>query len=182
MKKTAVMTGGLLIAISVTAVQLACDCEECRRRAASGKQFTMAELDALNRTHDTHDQTDTGHDEHAHDHSNHDEHDHAAHDEAPHGHECKDKGCAHDEVAAHPHAGCSHGHDEHIQNEDDHGAPDGLKVTDDMAVAIGLEVERAVGGRVARSVTFPAEIKLNRDRHASVRPRYDSRVREVSRR
>jgi cobalt-zinc-cadmium efflux system membrane fusion protein len=48
-----------------------------------------------------------------------------------------------------------------------------------MAKKIGLQIHEAEGGQVSRSVVFPAEIKLNRDRSAAVSPRYASIVRQV---
>lgn len=43
----------------------------------------------------------------------------------------------------------------------------------------GVEVQSAAGGLVERQVTFPAEIKVNRNRFAAVSPRYASTVREL---
>ena len=44
---------------------------------------------------------------------------------------------------------------------------------------MGIQIREAKGGTVARSSVFPAEIKLNSDRAASVSPRYPSIVRQV---
>lgn len=187
MKKTAwVLMGGLLIALNVVAQQLPCDCEDCRRRAASGKQFTMTELDALNQPAKR--EAGTGQkpraeaeDHHADDAHDHDHDDHAAPAKAACGSGCADTGCADTKAAAKPEQHDHDGHADHDEGCDHDGHVDagGVEVTGDMAATIGLKVERATGGQVAQSVTFPAEIKINRDRHASVRPRYNSRVREV---
>lgn len=42
-----------------------------------------------------------------------------------------------------------------------------------------LEIKAAAGGLVERQVTFPAEIRINRNRFAAVSPRYVSTVREL---
>lgn len=57
--------------------------------------------------------------------------------------------------------------------EDEHGhdhAP---------AVMEGMVVKEAEGGRIARHVSFPAEVVLNRDRVVTVSPPYPSIIREV---
>ena len=43
----------------------------------------------------------------------------------------------------------------------------------------GVEIHEAEGGTIAKTAVFPAEIELNRDRSASVSPRYASIVRQV---
>jgi cobalt-zinc-cadmium efflux system membrane fusion protein len=69
--------------------------------------------------------------------------------------------------------------DEHAGH--DHGAEvaSGIEITPEMADKIGIQVYEAAGGSIINAVTFPAEIKLNRDRTAAVSPRYASIVRQV---
>jgi cobalt-zinc-cadmium efflux system membrane fusion protein len=195
MKNLLLLTGSLLIAANVFAEQLPCDCEDCRRRAALGKPFTMPELDALNpaatekpaaaeeaaeahdHEHEGHDHDVHSEDEHPHDPPEHDQ-DEAAHD---HGATCASE-CATSDA---PGSACAHGHDEdeHGHHDDahhDHGEAGGVVVTSEMAEVIGLSITRAAGGAVAQVETFPAEIRLNRDRNASVRAKYASKVREVA--
>jgi cobalt-zinc-cadmium efflux system membrane fusion protein len=47
------------------------------------------------------------------------------------------------------------------------------------AVPAAFEIKTAAGGLVERQVTFPAEIKLNRNRFATVSPRYAGTIREL---
>jgi cobalt-zinc-cadmium efflux system membrane fusion protein len=47
------------------------------------------------------------------------------------------------------------------------------------AASIDIEIHSAAGGLIERKVTFPAEIRLNRDRFAAISPRYAGTVREL---
>ncbi len=47
------------------------------------------------------------------------------------------------------------------------------------AEASALEIKMAAGGLIERQVTFPAEVRINRDRFAAVSPRYAGLVREL---
>lgn len=61
-----------------------------------------------------------------------------------------------------------------------HEEEGGVSIPAEMAQKIGLQTRAAEGGTISKSVVFPAEIKLNRDRAAAVSPRYASIVRHVS--
>jgi cobalt-zinc-cadmium efflux system membrane fusion protein len=83
------------------------------------------------------------------------------------------------EHGAEEHAGCNHDHDSHDGH--DHGAAsEGVELAEEMAEKVGVQIREARGGTLSKAVVFPAEIKLNRDRSASVSPRYASIVRQVS--
>ena len=43
----------------------------------------------------------------------------------------------------------------------------------------GVEIKPATGGLIERQFTFPAEIKMNRNRYAAVSPRYAGTIREL---
>jgi cobalt-zinc-cadmium efflux system membrane fusion protein len=180
--------------------ELACDCPSCREKAASGKEFTLpalraledevAEQDAL----PAHDHAETGHD-----HGSVEDHDH----DADTGLSCgtAEVCCPHDEPPApedapHSHAGdgvlhhASHdeqesaehdSHAAHVLGSDDgnHHGVDEIELSADMIQKAGIQVHVAKGGVIARASVFPAEIKLNRDRTAAVSPRYSSIVRQV---
>lgn len=72
------------------------------------------------------------------------------------------------------HAGEVTEHDDHEGH--DHGTGPQASV---HAEHDELELEVAAGGTVARVVTFPAEIQINRDRAAAVSPKYAGTVREL---
>ncbi len=65
----------------------------------------------------------------------------------------------------HEHEGCSHSEE--------------IELSGELADKVGLQIFEAESGTIATSAIFPAEIKLNRDRTASVSPRYSSIVRSV---
>ena len=90
------------------------------------------------------------------------------HDDHDHDHEP-----AFDEALdAHP-EDCDHDHD-HAEEE---AAP--LAVDPEIAARIGMDLRPAAGGPVTRSALFPAEVVVNRDRAASVAPRYPGPVRAL---
>jgi cobalt-zinc-cadmium efflux system membrane fusion protein len=99
--------------------------------------------------------------------------DHGSHED----HEGHDHGVAESE---HDHATCG-GEDHGSHDGHDHGdhADGGIELSEEMIKKIGLKILEAKGGTVEISSTFPAEIKLNRDRSASVSPRFPSVVRQV---
>lgn len=84
-------------------------------------------------------------------HEGHEGHNHAAAEEARHD---DHEGCDNPEEAGHD----AQGHQEESAQ---------------------LEIETAEGGRVQRMVSFPAEIQVNRDRAASVSPKYAGTVRKL---
>ena len=107
--------------------------------------------------HDDHsgEKNDDHKDEDAHvDHSDEDEHD------------------EHDDEAAHAE------HDGHSSEmkEEEEGV---LEISPEMAKKIGLKTAKATNGEIHQFITLPAEIQLNRDKLASVSPRYASTVRQV---
>lgn len=82
------------------------------------------------------------------------------------------------------HIDCDHDHEEievHDHEEANaHGhAAEGMEPSLEMAEKAGVQIREAQGGTIARSVVFPSEIKLNRDRAAAVSPRYPSVIRQV---
>lgn len=144
-----------------------CDCPSCKEKGAT--KFTLPGLEGLNRTESCEEEHDhSAHEEHA-AHASCEGHDHAAHDHAAHEHQAE--ASAHDEHEGHEHdLGCSgHGHEEE----------GGLEVSPDIAKKIGIEMNAATGGTISKSVVFPAEINLNRDRAAAVSARYPSVIRQV---
>lgn len=162
MKKTATLLIPLLFAAYAFAQQAqtelpACDCPDCREKAASGEAgFTLPGLEGLNAGDESDNQVS---EEHDHTEEQRDEpagHDHAGQDEADH-----------DDPEVHDHEALGHGHA---------GA---AELHDGTAGKVGIRVYEAEGGTIARTSVFPAEIKLNRDRTASVSPRYASIVRQV---
>jgi cobalt-zinc-cadmium efflux system membrane fusion protein len=162
-----------------------CDCPSCREKAASGREFTLPGLEGLEEGP----QTDGTRNEHTEPAQAHDEHepgesccpsDSAATD-APHDHEggSRHDHADHDEHEDHePHVG--HHHDADVEGHD-HGDHDGgeIELSDETIAKLGLQIMEARGAAVARSSTFPAEIKLNRDQTAAVSPRYPSIIRQV---
>jgi len=178
MKKLLVIWGGLLVAIHAfgqnnTTTEVGCSCPSCIAKAA-GKTppFTLPGLQELNAGLENTSAPEQGTDDQVHD-----EHVECAHDHveqaslpaqahAGHGHSSDGQA----EMPA-THAGCDHGH-----SAEEGG---GLELSVEMMEKIGLQVREAGGGTIAKTVVFPAEIKLNRDRAAAVSPRYASIVRQV---
>ena len=74
------------------------------------------------------------------------------------------------------HADCDHDHEGHGHSAEEEG---GLELSAEVAGKVGVQIHEAGGGTIAKTVVFPAEIKLNRDRAAAVSPRYASIVRQV---
>ncbi|MBM4153122.1 MAG: HlyD family efflux transporter periplasmic adaptor subunit, partial [Kiritimatiellaceae bacterium] len=100
--------------------------------------------------------------------SDHDSHAHATEDADADSHQ------------EHDHHACGGGkHDDHAGHDHGDSADGGIKLSQAMIEKIGLKVLQAQGGTVALSSTFPATIQLNRDRTASVSPRFPSLVRQV---
>ncbi len=161
--KTTTMILMFLVAVTVafaqqTANELpACDCPDCREKAASGETgFSLPGLEELNEEETMHDH-DAG--EHAHAAVRQDDHE------------------QHDHAEDHDHV---HGGDEAaLPAEHDHGSDEALKIDNVMAQEAGLRVSEAESGIIAKHSVFPAEIKLNRDQTAAVSPRYASVVRQV---
>lgn len=156
MKKLFLFVGGLVLAVNMFAQEPVCDCEECRRKAASGKRFTLPALQGLEEEKEQacqpasceHDHETTAHDAHA----GH-EHDHGSH--------------------AGPDR-CAHGdHDHHAHSDG------GVELSTDMIEKVGIRIHEAEGGTITKATVFPAQIKLNRDTTAAVSPRYASIVRQV---
>jgi cobalt-zinc-cadmium efflux system membrane fusion protein len=139
--------------------------------------------------HHDHEAEEAGHDDHeGHDHdaeeAGHDEHE--GHDHAAEKAEHDDpEGCDHTAEEATPDEHEGHDHAAEEAGQDDHSAcggheeEGGLEVSAEMAAKLGLKVAEAKGGIISKSVVFPAEITLNRDRAAAVSPRYASVIRQV---
>jgi cobalt-zinc-cadmium efflux system membrane fusion protein len=93
----------------------------------------------------------------------------------------------HNDNAGHDHGvndnddGDRSGHDHGANDGDDHGdhADGVIELPEEIINKVGLKIQAAQGGTVALSSTFPAEIRLNRNRSASVSPPYPSIVIEV---
>ena len=196
MNKQILIFGWLLLAGFAFAQEPACDCADCREKAAAaveGRRFTLPGLEGLNEPEDACD------DEHDHDHGQtrvsapHEEHDHEdnveqtllsahsehnGHDHASHkGHQHTGEGdacCPSEAPAAVP-----HDHDTHAEHDHGDEAGGGIELSDEIIATLGIQVQEAKGGTVARTSVFPAEIKLNRDRAAAVSPRYPSIVRQM---
>jgi cobalt-zinc-cadmium efflux system membrane fusion protein len=160
MKKILVIWGCLLVVINVTGQQEtneACNCPSCLAKASGEKlPFTLSGLKGLNE--------DLAGDE----------------QQSPSNALMKESSSLeaqeHDEHEGPGHGAEEAGHEDHEGH--DNGAGD-LALSAEMAGKIGLQVQEAKSGTIARSVVFPAEIKLNRDRAAAVSPRYASIVRQV---
>lgn len=150
------LTGTYALAQQTATELPSCDCPDCRAKAASGdSSYTLSGLEGLN-----------------------------ADDEA-HNHDPGENGPADEEHSDHD------GHDHEEQGEDDHDDREGhdhaehdlggvvVDVHDGPADEVGIRVYEAEGGAIVKTSAFPAEIKLNRDRTATVSPRYASIVRQV---
>ncbi len=161
--KTTLILILLLAASRVLAQQpdtepLACDCPDCREKAAAGPGFTLPGLEGLNEPEATDD------------HGLGEQHEHGEHDHAE-----KEEGCCpedhghadHGHVDAAEHAGHAHEHETQVE------------VSTGIAENAGIQACEAEGGIIAKTSVFPAEIKLNRDHAAAVSPRYASVVRQV---
>jgi cobalt-zinc-cadmium efflux system membrane fusion protein len=161
----AVLMAGVIMVQAQTCATGDCNCASCV--AKNEGKFTLPGLQGL-------EEQGTGSGEQdelaGHDHGTMEE----VHD-APEGHDHEaeiDEQAGHDQKAEiDDHAG--HDHSAHAEE----GA--GVLLSAEMAKKIGLQIHEAEGGQVSRSVVFPAEIKLNRDRSAAVSPRYASIVRQV---
>lgn len=171
MKKTTLILGSLLLG-SIAFGQHGshgaegCDCPSCLEKAASGKTFTLPGLQGLEQPDEhaecnhTHEAEEIELDEHA-------------------GHDHGDEPAEADEHAGHNHGEEEGAVDEHAGHAHGVEVEGGIEITSEMADKIGLQVHEAEGGSVAKTVTFPAEIKLNRDRTVSISPRYASIVKSV---
>ena len=172
MKKAILMMGCLMLGAVVFAQSSShgaggCDCPSCLEKAASGKEFTLPGLEGLEELDEhagcNHGAEESPVDEHA-------GHDHGA-----------------EEVDVDEHANCAHDHaseeEEHTDHEGhdhgDHAEGVGIELSDEMVKTMGIQIQEAEAGSIEMASVFPAEIKLNRDRMASVSPRYPSIVREV---
>ena len=136
--------------------------------------------------HDDHDDKDNEHDSHIEVVDVHDEHTESEdeHDEHEgHGHvenkksldehdDCDDKNDEHDS-----HIEGVEVHDE--QTEEEHEEEKGIFVSPEMIKTVGIKMEKAHGGAIARYTTLPAEIKLNRNKHTGISPKYASTVRQI---
>ena len=181
MKKLLVTLGGLLVAIHAfgqnnNTTGAGCSCPSCVAKAA-GKTlpFTLPGLQELNTGLENTTAPEQGTDDQAHDEHVDCDHDHGTEEVAHDDHEGYDH--AAEEAAHDDHEGHDHGSEE--AGHDDHGEEGGLELSPEMAEKIGVTVQEAEGGTIAKTVVFPAEIKLNRDRAAAVSPRYASIVRQV---
>lgn len=136
----------------------------------SGALFATAQ------THVPHDHDGDGVPDHA-SHDEDDDHSDHDHDAQPVPHEHDGDGVldhdAHDDHDEHE------GHDHGPHDGHDHGEVEGVKLTQEIFDKLGIEVRAAASGSIAKTSTFPAEIKLNRDTTAAISPRYASIVREV---
>lgn len=178
MKKQLVIFIGLLTAIPVfgqheKSAGAACDCPSCTA-AASGKKapYTLPGLQDLNEPPPpTNPVEGAGVDLDGHEDCDHDQDAHAEHDYV-------EEESGHDDHTGHDHGVEETGDDAHAGH--DHGdEAAGMELAEGMAEKVGIKIHEAEGGTVAKSVVFPAEIKLNRDRAAAVSPRYASIVRQV---
>jgi len=178
MKKLLVALGGLLVAIHAfgqnnNGTEAGCNCPSCiAKRAGKTPSFTLPGLQELNAGLENATAPEQGTDNQAHDEHADCDHDHVEQASLPaqvhvgHGHSVDRQA----EMPA-PHAGCDHDH-----SVEEGG---GLELSLEMAEKVGIRIREAGGGIVAKAATFPAEIKLNRDRAAAVSPRYASLVRQV---
>jgi len=176
---------GVLVAEAQDCASGDCDCASCALKK-SGK-FTLPGLEELNKPvseisgevhkHEPGDACCPAeplpHDHHSDAHPDHATHDeHAGHDHGPepvpHDHDGDGKP-DHDSHEGHDHSGHDHGGQ----------TAGGIDLSPEMISKAGIQIHEAEGGTVARSSTFPAEIKLNRDNTAAVSPRYPSIVRQV---
>lgn len=192
MKKMIWIAGCLLVAGLAFAQHAhdadGCDCPSCRAKE-SGK-FTLPGLEGLNEQEACEQ-----------------DHDHEAHaDEEKEGHVHEEPGALddpdHDQEGGadnHPAEGDAccpddaaaadlHDHDgDGVADHDSHDEPvadaqagvGGIELSDELMAKVGIQLQQAKGGTVARTSVFPAEIKLNRDRTAAISPRYPSIVRQV---
>jgi cobalt-zinc-cadmium efflux system membrane fusion protein len=147
------MAGICSFAQSTAADPLACDCPDCREQEAAGNPgFTLPGLDGLKGVPETEPEECADH-EHA--------------DQAGHAHAETSEQEGHEPHAVHDHDDHGHGHDEAVE------------LNNEVADEAEIKVREATGGAIEKVSTFPAEIKLNRDRTAAVSSRYASVIRQV---
>jgi len=158
---TALMVAGVISIQAQTCASGDCECASCLAKKEG--TFTLPGLEGLNES-----------DKHAED--QHEDHDHAV-EAVPHDH----AGDGSSDHEIHPDADLHEGHDhaEHAGHENHAEHAEGIEFSKESIEKIGLRIREAEGGSVARTSVFPAEIKLNRDRTATVSPRYASVVRQV---
>lgn len=169
-------------ALAQTCASGDCSCASCLAKKEGA--FTLAGLEGLNaeekNPHDDHSGCTHDHAPHKepiavpHDHDGDGVSDHASHEDHEDHADAAEVhndlgGCTHDHATVDPHAGHDHGED----------VEGGIELSEEMLEKIGIELTEATGRMVARTSVFPAEIKLNRDRTASISPRYVSIVRQV---
>ncbi|MEI6892718.1 MAG: efflux RND transporter periplasmic adaptor subunit [Pontiella sp.] len=168
----ALFMAGVLVVEAQTCGTGDCACASCLAKEKGG--FSLPGLQGL-------EEMDAPAVEAAHD-------DHADHDHAGHAHAAPAVEADHDDHAGHDHAGHAHTAPavEAVPHEEvgdhaghDHGAVGGIQLSQTMFDQIGIQIRGAQAGTVAKSVVFPAEIKLNRDTTAAISPRYTSIVRKV---
>ncbi|VGO17626.1 Cobalt-zinc-cadmium resistance protein CzcB [Pontiella desulfatans] len=148
-------------------MEVDCDCPSCREKAASGKEFSLPGLQGLDAANDEQvlqpAQVEPDQD-HSHDHADHEP------EAVPHDH---------DGDGVPDHGDDAHAHDSHDGHDHGAHAAEGITFTQEVFEKTGIRVHEAEGGSIAKTSSFPAEIKLNRDRTAAVSPRYASIVRQV---
>ena len=152
-----------------------CDCPTCKAKA-DGK-FTLPGLEALNKPetaceHEREDHEDHDHDQPAH--KDHEGHDPVGHE--GHSHTNDTEACCPQEKAD---VQEKRNHDAHAGHDHSDHEAEGIKLSAEMAEKVGVKLQNAQEGIIARSSGFPAEIKLNRDQTVAVSPRYPSIVRQV---
>jgi len=170
MKKSILPIGCLLLAFSVVAQQQTCETGECSCASCTAKKkgtFTLPALKGL-------EQENVVEEHSGHDHGC-EEDVHLEHTECDHG----VVEAEHEDHSGHDHGAEEAGHTDHAGC--DHGAEveSAIGLSPEIVRKIGLQVRKAKGGTISKSVVFPAEIQLNRDRSAAVSPRYPSMVRQV---
>jgi len=183
MKKLLVIWGGLLVAIHASGqnndtTEAGCSCPSCIAKVA-GKTppFTLPGLQELNAGLENTTAPEQGTDDQVHDEHVECDHDHVEQAFQPaHPEHGDHSGCSH---SAEGQAGKPAPHREHEGHGHSAEEGGGLELSVEMMEKIGLQIREAEGGTIAKTVVFPAEIKLNRDRAAAVSPRYASIVRQV---
>ena len=178
------LSAGVLAVLAQTCGTGDCDCASCKAKAEG--TFTLPGLQGLE-NRDAGSVKQEEHTEGDHDHGNlgHDEgpaHDHAI-DPVVHDHDgdgVPDHD-THDDptLEAIPHDHDGDGVPDHDSLDGDGHVEGGIELSAEMIQKVGIQIQEAEGGTIARATVFPAEIKLNRDRTAAVSPRYASIVRQV---
>ena len=137
-----------------------CDCPSCLVKKEG--TFTLPGLKELSQQQEAHAECD---------------HDEGAHKKGQAGKPAPQVEQAFQPAQHDDHAGHDHGSGPASGGGDEEEG--GVNISPEIAAKLEMNISIAAGGVIAKSMTFPAEIYLNRDRASAVSPRYASVIRQV---